>query len=219
MAENGAGRLARTGMHEPHDKLLERALAGEREATRALLAAITPTMQARVARVVVGRNLGRPVRQEVEDLVQEGLVALFSDDAKALRRWRADGGMSLPGYAGMIAERRAISKLRARRWAEEPTDPTDLSSRGVAADPEDHLATREVLDDALTRLQAELSPRAFRLFHLLWVEEKTTEAVCEELSMTRDAVYQAKRRIKRLADEIAADMRRASPVPAVMGAR
>lgn len=219
ISDRRATGVVRAAMDEPHDALLERALGGEREATRALIAMITPVMQARVARVLLRRSVGRPVRQEVEDLVQEGLVALFADDAKALRRWRVDGGMSLRGFAGMVAERRAISKLRARRWAEEPTDPSDLASPGAAPSPEQHLALRQVLDDALTRLRAELSPRAFRLFELLWVEEQTVEAACAELSMTRDAVYQAKRRIKKLADEIAADLQRATPVPRLVEAR
>ncbi len=198
-------------MTNPLASQLERALEGDREALGALVRGLTPSIQARVARVLLRRSAGRSVRDELQDMVQDVLVVLFSDDAKVLRAWRADGGLSLEGYAAMVAERRALSKLRSRRqspYTETPYETEELVRRAPSArGPDREVAAREELSTAIERLREELTPEAFRLFTLLWVEERSVEAICDELSMTRDAVYQGKRRIRKVADRIAAELR------------
>lgn len=198
---------------------LERALTGDRGAVRALVASLTPPIQARVARILLRRGGGRPIRAELEDMVQDVLVVLFENDAKVLRAWRADGGLGLEGYAALVAERRVISKLRTRRgnpWTETPLDADELARRsGTARGPERSVAARQELRSALTRLREELTPQAFRLFELLWVEERSVEAICAELSMSRDAVYQGKRRIRKVARRVAEELRASAEGPEV----
>lgn len=190
---------------------LERALQGDRDAVRALVVHLTPPIQARIARLLLRRGGGRSIRAELEDMVQDVLVVLFAEDAKVLRAWRADGGLSLEGYAALVAERRARSKLRTRKgnpWTETPLEAEKLARRRRdTPGPEGRAAAKQELRTALARLREELTPQAYRLFELLWVEERSVEAICEELSMKRDAVYQGKRRIRKVADRIAAEIR------------
>ena len=78
--------------------LVGEALAGDQLALTRLVGALTPVVQARVARTLLARRplraSGRDVRQEVEDLTQEIFLALFSRSAHVLRSWRAERGLS-----------------------------------------------------------------------------------------------------------------------------
>src|SRR6185295_14407505 len=91
--------------------LLGKALAGEELALNRLVAVLTPVVQARVARTLLARrgqpSGGRNLRQEVEDLTQEIWVALFASDARVLRSWRAERGLSLENFVGLVSERHA----------------------------------------------------------------------------------------------------------------
>jgi RNA polymerase sigma factor (sigma-70 family) len=191
--------------------LLDSAEQGDRTDLCTVVASITPSIQVGVARVLTRGGRGA-ARQEVADLVQEILVYLFSDGAKALRRWDPTEGLELASYVRMIAERRTVSRLRSRRtnpFTEEPRSPAELPmGSSVAPTPEAQVAARQTLSRVLERLRQELSPRSFRLFELLYVEERTTQEIQTTLGMTRDAVYTAKRRIRVAADRIAKELER-----------
>jgi len=192
--------------------LLHEMRADDPASVRAFVVAITPVMQVRIAKVLLRRADGRSVRRDVEDLVQETLVTLFANDAKVLRRWDPELGHSLEGYVGMIAERRALSKLRTKKgnpYAEDPTEPSEMPSTSQPAVAERRLVTKQTLASLMSALRAQLSPQAMRVFELLWIEEASTARVQEELGMTRDAVYAAKLRIKKTAAAIARDLREA----------
>jgi len=45
---------------------------------------------------------GRDVRQEVADLIQEVFMALFADDARVLRSWQPERGLSLDNFVGLV---------------------------------------------------------------------------------------------------------------------
>ena len=92
--------------------LLERVLAGDAASSRALVAALLPVVQARVARVLVRRRggSGRDVRQEVEDLSQEVFAILFADGARVLRAWDPSRGLSLTGHSLVSATLRCADK-------------------------------------------------------------------------------------------------------------
>jgi RNA polymerase sigma-70 factor (ECF subfamily) len=168
-----------------------------------------------VARAVVrsgtARRQGRDLRQEVEDLVQEVFVALFADDARALRAWDPTRGMSLVNFVGLVAEHQIASLLRSGRrnpWTEEPTVSDALDRSLGAVDAEDErVHSRELLVRVLDRLRAELSPRGMVVFQLLIIEDRGADEVAAQVGMTVDAVYAWRSRfgklVRRLADEMA----------------
>lgn len=194
-------------------ELLAAALAGDPAEVRALVSALTPIVQARVARVLLRRESagrGRDVRQELEDLAQEVFVALFADGARLLRLWSPEKGLSLANFVGLLAEREAISILRSGRrspWTEDPTLDTDLAeSGGTTEGAEVQLASRQMLQQVLDRVRAALSPKGLQLFLWLLVEQRPVEEVCELAGMTPDAVYAWRSRLGKLLRGIAAEL-------------
>jgi RNA polymerase sigma-70 factor (ECF subfamily) len=193
---------------------LQRALAGDRAAVRAFVDALTPPIQSRVARTLLRhRHAGRDIRQEVEDLCQHVFVALFADDARALRAWDPSRGLPLAAFVGMVAEREVSSVLRSQRrnpWTDKPTEEDGLDSPSLAeAGPEQLSASREALHEILARLRARLSERGMQMFLWLYVDEHSVEEVQALTGMTPDAVYAWKSRlgkqVRAIADEVMSD--------------
>ncbi|MCP3963702.1 MAG: hypothetical protein GY719_38185 [bacterium] len=184
-----------------------RALSGDEAALSRLVDQLTPVIQGRGAGMVLGRSAaaGARLRQEVEDLVQEVFLALFSDGARVLLSWDPARGMSLKSFVRLVAERKAISILRSGRKnprLEEPTSPEDLDDVCPRAGSERLVASRELLADLLERLEAELSPLGWRLFRWLFVEERSVAQICREADLSADAVYAWRSRLRRLAHRL-----------------
>lgn len=194
------------------DSLLPAALARDEDAVRALVAALTPVIQVRVTRVLSrrGRLVGRHVRQEVRDLTQDVFVALFADDARVLRAWAPERGLSLVNFVGLVAEREAGAILKSGRrspFSEEPTEGESLERRvGATSDLEHEVAERDFMSVLLERLEHELSPLGMQVFDLLWARQMTPDEVATSLGMSLDAIYAWQTRIKKkaraLADEL-----------------
>lgn len=205
----------------PGPELFPGALAGDPAATRGLVEVLTPVVHARVARALtrsgVGRKQGRDLRQGIEDFVQEVFTALFADRGRVLRSWDPARGMSLVNFVGLVTEHQVASILRSGRrspWKEEATEGEAIDRAAGAVESSDRrIHSREVLAKLIDRLRAELSPRGFELFQLIVVEDRAVEAICQQTSMTADAVYAWRSRLGKLArkllEEITADERRA----------
>src|SRR4051812_21076502 len=194
--------------------LVQRALAGEQTGLARLVAALTPVIQARVARTLLARRSllagGRDLRQEVEDQSQEVFLALFNRDAHVLRSWQAERGLSLENFVGLVAERQVLSFLRSGRrnpWKEDPSFTEDeLTTATPESDPEMVAASREHLACLLDRLREELSPLGRRLFQLLFVQELSQTEVEAASGLSSDAVYAWRSRLRRLAQKLLAEM-------------
>ncbi len=197
---------------------VERALAGDRTAIRALIGALQPVVQARVARVLLRRRgaaRGRDVRQELEDLVQEVYLSLFADDGRTLRAWEPERGLSLANFVGLVAERQAIAVLRSGRrspWTEDPTDEETLDlERRDTVGPEVRVESRELLERLLDRMKEELSPKGQHLFTLLFLRERSVPEVRAETGMSDAAVYAWRSRLGKLARRLAAELSASDP--------
>lgn len=199
---------------EPIDRaLVARALSGEEDAMRELLEVVTPAIQLRVARTLahrVGAARGRNVRQELEDMVQDVLLRLFSEQGRVLKEWDPERGMNLPQFVGLIAERHIASTLRSSRrspWTEDPTLSEDLQSEpDRAATPETVVANRETGRLILDRLREKLSPLGLQLFYALLVEERSIESIIAETGMQRGAIYTWKNRLLKVVHQISAEL-------------
>ncbi len=197
--------------HDIDRRVVRRALDGDAQAVRLLVRRLTPVVQVRVARALLRRRAGakgRDVRQEVADLVQDTFVSLFENGGRRLRQWDPARGLSLEGFAGMVAEHVVASTLRSGRrnpWTEDPTDPVDMPLGGpVQPHPERVVASREQLDALLDALRQRLSPLGFDVFERLYVHEQSVADICRETGLSRDAVYQWRSRLRRLAAKLAA---------------
>ncbi len=194
--------------------LVRRALSGDPAALRGLVAALTPVIQARVARTLLARRYrlagGRDVRQEVEDLSQDVFLALFSRDGHVLRTWQAERGLSLENFVGLIAERQVLSFLRSGRrnpWKEDASfTAEELETEAPESGPEETAASREYLALLLDRLREELSPLGWRLFELLFVREMSQSEVEAASGLSADAVYAWRSRLRRLSQKLLAEL-------------
>jgi RNA polymerase sigma-70 factor, ECF subfamily len=199
--------------HEDTAGLVRRALAGEPAAQTQLVALLTPVIQARVARTLWARRsllrAGRTVREEVEDLSQDTFLALFDRDARVLRRWQPERGLSLENFVGLVAERLTLSFLRSGRrnpqqeirWMDDEPEPEAPDS-----DPEEVVAGREQLALLLDRLKEEVSPLGCWLFDLLYIQELSVPEVREATGLSADAVYAWRSRLGRLARKLLTEM-------------
>jgi RNA polymerase sigma-70 factor (ECF subfamily) len=182
------------------------------------VAGLTPVIQARVARTLLARLArlggGRDVRQEVEDLTQDVFLSLFSRDARVLRAWDSERGLSLENFVGLVAERFVVSALRSGRrnlWKESPSLPEELERESPERGPEAVTASREQLRLLLDRLREEVSPLGWRLFELLFVQELSLPEVKLASGLSDDAVYAWRSRLRRVAQRLLHEMSGSEP--------
>jgi RNA polymerase sigma factor (sigma-70 family) len=206
----------------PQDKesLLRRALAGDQDALSGVVALLTPVIQARVARTLLARRSmlagGRSIREEMEDLTQDTFLSLFDRDARVLRRWQKERGLSLENFAGLVAERQVFSFLRSGRrnprqeeaWMEDD----DFDTEAPDSSPEEVAIGREHLSLLFDRLREEVSPLGQHIFDLLYVQELSTAEVMTETGLSADAVYQWSTRLRRWARKVLTELSE-NPVP------
>ncbi len=186
------------------------ALAGEEDALNRLVEHLTPVIQSRVASVLLRGSTARGgLRPQVEDLVQEVFIALFDKGGATLRNWDPARGTSLEGFVAVVAERRAISFLRSGRknpWKEEATLPEELDGLGSDAGSERLAASRELLQEILRRLEAELSPQGWQVFRLLFIEQLSVAEIRRRVDLSADAIYAWRSRLRRLARRLRQDI-------------
>lgn len=190
--------------------VLPRALDGEAGALGTLIAAFTPVVQARAARALARRARSRDVRQELEDMTQEVLCALFRNDGKILRAWDAARGLSLLNYVGLVAEREVGHVLASGRrtpWALDPTEDGALEATASGAPSvEDRVASQELFDRIHARLVAELGPKGLEVFRLLVVEETSFEDAAAITGLSTGALYTWRSRLLKRARELRDEM-------------
>lgn len=183
---------------------LNRALAGDDVALGDLIDRATPIIHVRVARAILRRQRSSQqaqLRQEVEDLIQEVLTALFANDARVLRNWDPDKGLSLANYIGLVAERLTSSVLQSgkKTWPAELMATESLDRPANDRDPEQRAASRQELQQVLHSLRQELSTQGFEMFQLLFVEELSIAGIRQRTGMSDDAIYAWRSRLRKRA--------------------
>ncbi|WP_437636725.1 RNA polymerase sigma factor [Sorangium sp. So ce854] len=180
--------------------LLTSALGGDVQSTRAMIAALTPVIHARVGRALL-RRCARLAQDRKDDLVQDVFVELLRDGSRALRAWDPARGLSLASWVGLIAEQRVAAAFRgARRRLDAAALPLDDAPEGGALsedDPEATVLARDQLERQLGALRAELSPLGLELFEALVVDGEPIASVCARTGMSTSAVQAWSSRLRR----------------------
>lgn len=124
---------------------------------------------------------------------------LFDKECAVLRSWDPQGGLSLDNFVGLVAHRHALSVLRSKRrnpYSEEAVD--DLDQRASQSSrPDGIVVAQRTLAQLVARLEQELSPKGLHLFQRIFMDEADVADICEELDMTRDAVYAWRSRLRK----------------------
>jgi RNA polymerase sigma-70 factor (ECF subfamily) len=188
--------------------LVQRALEGDKGASRALVGVLAPVVQFRVARVLrCRRSMSRDIREEVLDLTQDVYLHLFKAGGRALRQWDPECGLSLRNYVGLIAERKASAIFRSQAlWREEAVDPASLEDVNDIQDLEQMFVSKELAGRVLDAATALMTDMGRYVFDLVFVQGLSVEDVCARADMTADAVYAWRSRLGRLVEKVAREM-------------
>jgi RNA polymerase sigma factor (sigma-70 family) len=197
--------------------MLARATQGDRAALGNLVSELTPTIRASVSSTLARRSGRRAARQEVEDLTQTVLLALFADEARALAQWDPERGLGLHAFVALLAKRETISVLRSQRrspWTERPTLLEDLDRNAVPGmGPESETISRDMLQNLASAVKAKLSAKGAELFDLLFMRGLSAEEVSAITGLSADAVYAWNSRLSRQVRDILIELRRTVPPP------
>lgn len=182
-------------------KALELSFGGDESALEALVERLTPVIARRVIRSLI--RSGRPAtgcRDLIRDLTQDVFLDIFEQDARVLRGWNPHRGLSLENFVGLVAERRTLRRLSRTPYDFQTSDSGwEVSSRpGSEADPERETLARADWASLLDRVQERASPLGWRLFRLLFVEERSVREIEAETQLRRDAIYAWRSRLRRL---------------------
>jgi len=197
-------------MSDPMVQIIKEALAGKPDASRRLLAEITPAVHVAVAdglrRHLSASAWGR-VRHEVCDLAQEVFVLLFDKNGKCLRDWDPGFGISLPGYVKVIARNHTLSFLRKKKnqsiWVHDSIEAQGAGELpGVDAGPALRIEEKQLLRLVLAQMERELTAEALRIFRMLFVEALDVSEICVLLDLTPNAVHSRQSRFLKQALDV-----------------
>jgi RNA polymerase sigma factor (sigma-70 family) len=191
---------------------LERALSGEGAPLAALIEELTPVIRCRIRQALQRSGATArcgEARFEVEDLTQDVLMRLFREDGAQLRRWDPARGLSLRNFAGLIAQRYAVTVLRRQHLHRESALPPEqlCEHEAEAQRLAEQLEASQHLGLILTVLRDRVSAKAMRTLELLHVEGYSVPEVCEELGMTPNALYASCTRVRKQLYLIAVELK------------
>lgn len=187
----------------PTVELIEQALSGDREAAKVLVKGMVPVIQVRVARVLAKHHVRSwgDARQDLLELTQDVLLKLFEDAGKDLRTWDPAVG-PLASYVGAIAENHATGSRRRIREQLVRSSPEELPPRSTQ-DLSMIIEDREIHRAILAGLMAELTtPHQQDMLQMIVFDGLSVEEICGKTSMSHDAVYKVRERIRKLGEAI-----------------
>jgi RNA polymerase sigma-70 factor (ECF subfamily) len=189
---------------------IARALDGDAETMRRLVERLRPVIHAEVGQVLfrLGAPNGWDPRQECRDLVQEVFVELLAKRGKVLRAWDPHRGSSFEGFVRLVARRHVIGVLRTKRrnpWVNESITSERLDEQDGEQRLDRQAEARGQLAALYDRLEQRLDERGMMLFHMLYVEQRAVDEVCEHSGMTREALYAWRSRLKKLLAQLKAE--------------
>ncbi len=174
---------------------------------------LMPIVHANVARVLHRRQAGargRVLRQEVEDLTHDVFERLLEDGGRRLLAWDPEQG-SVSVFFGVVTQRCVHNILNSPKqspWTEEPTEFNDnvddrTSSKIVM---EELIGSRDLLRAIGQRLVKGLGERDLKLFEMMYVRQVDDRIIQQRFGLSRDAVYQARRRLIVRTQKLAGDL-------------
>lgn len=183
--------------------LLGRALLGHIEAIEALVVHLMPTIRCNVARTLLAsasRDRQQDVAQEVDDLAQDVLIALFERDARVLRAWKSVDGASLRSFVASISRRKTGATLRVKKrnpYELVPTTSRDLDRVQSQDSVEDRLAAKQLHERALQTVLDAQSAKGRQIATWVLVDDHDPKALAELAGISPSAAYQWRSRLKR----------------------
>lgn len=185
---------------EFEENLVEDVLRGEKEAVSKFLKSYLPLFRSSIIRTHL-RSKGSSFSTEwsVEDLTQEIILALVQDNFKILRTWKSIHGISLKTYLYRFCVQRIIDFQRKMLAAKRNLPPGDqLLNMLSIVETNQELAydEKEYLRNLSRILSEELAPPEQELFKMTFIEERSSDDICQTLGISSDTFYQRRVRLR-----------------------
>jgi len=195
------------------------AAAGHGPEASALVAELAPAIRGRIARRLATSGVRArcgDARFHVDDLAQEVWLRLFANGGECLRRWDPERGLTLRGYAALIADRHVLSLLR-RKAPQRERAATGPALECPVRPAQQRVEDAELLARIVEGLERRVSRRAMEVFRRLLLEERPVPEVARRLGTSPNALYVASSRLRAQLHEIAAELELA-PAPTAVPA-
>jgi RNA polymerase sigma-70 factor (ECF subfamily) len=193
VTKEGAAMVTKQGAAETlpgWPTTLQRVSSLSEDAVGSLIEALTPTVRARVARVLARE--GTFLASEREDLAQDILLRIFVTE-RVIEKWDPSRGRSLKSFVGLVAERmaaRAARRIaRSAAFHSGEREPPEEEAAHSELDLEARMIAREKLAFVFEEFQSQLSKRAFDIFRSLFLEQDSIVNISENLGLSPEAVY------------------------------
>ncbi len=181
---------------ESDEALVRQAQAGDSRATELLLRRYMNTVRVRARGFFL-------VGGETDDLVQEGMIGLYS----AIGDFREDGGMSFKNFAYLCITRHILDavKTSSRRKNGPLNNSVSLSDPGLSdfageENPEEFLLDDEARQELRMKLMKALSDFEFRVV-TMYLEGMSYAQICEatgkDLKSVDNALARSKKKLQR----------------------
>lgn len=140
----------------------------------------------------------------IDDLVQDGWVALTHDSYAALLGWRVDGGASLETYVVKVVVRGWVDQQRTHRrkkrgghMMRSHEDPDQIVEEH--ASPEALAAARESATHIHEALETRLSPRGLLVLRLVFTDGCSVPEAAAAMQVTTQVIYNWVHKIRGIA--------------------
>jgi RNA polymerase sigma factor (sigma-70 family) len=182
-----------TAQHTDLD-LIARATAGDAKSRAGLAARLDPAIRGRVERVL--RRLTPGWAEDTDDVAQAVWVVLLKNDARQLRAFAPERGISLEAYVAMIAEREVRNHIAhataAKRGAGRRAPLTDeIAALAVAPtpSPEEQAVATDLAESLVEALVLHFPERARNVMTLCFERDEGADAAARALQLPSQQVY------------------------------
>lgn len=175
--------------------LIERALAHDRAAGKALVERLTPVLVARVRRYARASR-GRLGPIEVDEAVQQLWVALLQDDGHLLRLWDAKRSTRLESFVAAVADKKLSDMRRhmtARRRSGISVHPDGLAE---APSPEPGPDVILAMHRLLEAVHQAMGAKGQQIMVALCAPSADPRCVASVLDVERQVIYNWSHRIR-----------------------
>lgn len=180
-------------------------------AMQGLVTRLSPTIQRAVTRTLLAHGRGR-VLTNLGAFVQEHrqlvFARLFERDARVLRIWDPDRGLSLRGWVGRFAALRtrdALRSMAADPWRDQAMPPDFFDQMVSEGTPEQVVATVGLWSRVRDQVRRGATDQGKQMFALLFEQDLSTQEIADATGLLPDAIFQWRRRLRREMKRLIAD--------------
>ncbi|MET0341327.1 MAG: sigma-70 family RNA polymerase sigma factor [Polyangiales bacterium] len=167
--------------------LIARMLGRDERAWRVFVARYGSIVRAAIRRIL--RRFSEAAAVDADDVYAAIMGTLVAHDMAALRQFDPERGTSFAGWLSRLAANRTWDHLRGcrRTWRTKRIFE-QAAATSFEPDPEQTLILRDQCRDVLD-LYAGMTPRDRRVFELRFLQNATTQEVCERMQIATNTVH------------------------------